>query len=158
MDDIDKVIDDLQCVKKLAMLPKYGVSAIETAISAMQELEKYRKLGASPQRCAELISERSAAKRILAHYETIGTLEECREAVKRQREIPPRKAFIFEGKQAEIAAHNSIANFDTYRCPECGRIVAERTVVKSVYPDGFIKYKYCKDCGQKLDWGENDGC
>lgn len=127
MNDFQKAINDLQCVKKLAKLPKYGVTAIETAISAIQELEQYRE---------------------------IGTLEEFRGAMKRQQALPPRKALLFEGKQAETAKSNGIKNFDTYRCPECGRIVAERTVVRSVYPDGFIKYKYCKDCGQKLDWGD----
>lgn len=174
MDDIKKVIDFIN--DEIAWLTEQKdstdtimgevykeidgderIQIMRNAISAMQELEQYRKLGASPQRCAELISERSAAKRILAHYETIGTLEECREAMEKQQAVPPKKAFLFEGKQAEIADYNGITNFDTYRCPECGRIVAERTVVKSVFPDGFIKYKYCKDCGRKLDWGENDG-
>lgn len=100
--------------------------AMRTAISAMQELEQYRQLGASPQRCAELISERSAAKRILAHYETISTLEECREAVKWQQAKEPK---IMNGMYGIV-----------YLCNECGNELE-------------LGSQYCPFCGQKLDWG-----
>ena len=57
-----------------------------TAISALEEIQQYREIGASPERLKELIFEGSAAKRILRHYQEIGTVEECWEA--REKQIP----------------------------------------------------------------------
>lgn len=113
------------------------IDTYKTAISAMQELEQYRKLGASPQRCAELISERSAAKRILAHYETIGTLEECREAVEKQKQKKPIKA-----------EESRIRYTEGYICPRCGGGFSGTGIAG-----------YCYHCGQAIDWSEeeNDG-
>ena len=125
MDDLERVITHFE--NKL----KEGVSRgrikyYKTAISAMQELQQYR---------------------------AIGTLEECQETRKRQQAVPARKTTIFEGKDAEKLAVKGLPNYETYKCPKCGRSVVERTVVKSLYPDGFIKKNYCERCGQAIDWG-----
>ena len=61
--------------------------ALTIAISALKEIQQYRKIGASPERITELILEGSAAKRILEHYQKIGTVKECREAVKKRKDI-----------------------------------------------------------------------
>ena len=68
--------------------------------------------------------------RKLAQYEDIGTLEEVREAVEKQKEERPRPVLgIFGGEE--------------YECRECGNTVE--------YMD-----EYCKWCGKKLDWSEED--
>lgn len=61
------------------------LDCIDYAISALKEIQQYRKIGASPERITELILEGSAAKRILGHYQKIGTLQQCREAMERQK-------------------------------------------------------------------------
>lgn len=68
--------------------------------------------------------------RKLARYEDIGTLEEVREAVEKQKEERPIAVLgTFGGEEHE--------------CRECGNTVE--------YMD-----EYCKWCGKKLDWSEED--
>lgn len=59
--------------------------AILIAAQALEEVQQYREIGASPERITELILEGSAAKRILGHYQKIGTVEECRKAVENKK-------------------------------------------------------------------------
>ena len=68
--------------------------------------------------------------RKLARYEDIGTLEEVRDAVEKQEEERPVAVLgTFGGEE--------------YECRECGNTVE--------YMD-----EYCKWCGKKLDWSEED--
>lgn len=69
----------------------------------------------------------------LKEYRTIGTQDEFRSAIEKQKE---RKTIKYDKK----------ALWD-YACPKCGE-----PLIKTNY-----EYKYCDMCGQKLDWGdEND--
>ena len=80
-----------------------GKMACDIAISAMQELQELKK---------------------------IGTMEEVREAVEKQKEERPIALLgTFGGEEHE--------------CRECGNTVE--------YMD-----EYCKWCGKKLDWSEED--
>lgn len=66
----------------------------------------------------------------LAQYEDIGTLEEVQDAVEKQKEERPIAVLgTFGGEEHE--------------CRECGNTVE--------YMD-----EYCKWCGKKLDWSEED--
>ena len=76
-----------------------NIDVLKIAISAMQELMEYKELG---------------------------TLEEVREAVEKQKEERPQKVLgIFGGEE--------------YECRGCGKTVE--------YMD-----EYCRFCGQKQDW------
>ena len=44
---------------------------------------------------------------------------------------------------------------DNWHCPECDSFVGERVYVLSKIHDQRKK-KYCDNCGQKLDWSDND--
>ena len=57
-------------------------------------------------------------------YRAIGTIEECREAMEKQR-----------GKKEVL---ESYCGFDSYECPVCGA-------------DVNCRNKYCHRCGQKLE-------
>ena len=87
--------------------PKIVSEAFETAISALKKVQKYRE---------------------------IGTVEECREAVEKQR---PKKCII-----------DSCPDHAHYKCPSCGQIEL------SIYKHGFPRLgritKYCENCGQAL--------
>lgn len=76
------------------------------AIEALEEVQKYRK---------------------------IGTVEECREAVKKQE---PKKVI----KDSEISKWY----VDVHFCPSCGKLFT-----------GIEKLKYCYHCGQKFQWNKN---
>ena len=44
---------------------------------------------------------------------------------------------------------------DNWHCPECDSFVGERVYVHSKVHDQRKK-KYCDDCGQKLDWSDEE--
>lgn len=79
----------------------------KTAISAMQELQEYKQLG---------------------------TLEEVREAVEKQKKKKP-----IEDR------HHGIRYTEVYRCPSCNGSFSGR---------GFAKY--CFHCGQAIEWSEDE--
>ena len=86
---------------------KNEIQGYEMAIKALEEVQKYRK---------------------------IGTVEECREAVEKQT-------------AKKVKSISPVKDGDSYvgligRCPCCGDILEEDTV-------------YC-DCGQRLDWGDEE--
>ena len=83
-----------------AYVTPYFEKALDTAISAMQELQKYKQLG---------------------------TLEEVRDAVEKQKRKKP------------------CASNRCYVCPRCGLVTSLR-----------IKHNYCDACGQHIDWSEEE--
>ena len=68
----------------------------------------------------------------LEQYRAIGTPDECRAAVEKQKERKPIK-------------YDKMALW-AYACPKCGE-----PLIKTNY-----EYKYCDMCGQKLDWGDEE--
>lgn len=88
---------------------KITEEAIEVAITALEETQQYRE---------------------------IGTVEECREAVEKQRAKKPN----LEG---DGYADGHMV-YDTWICPCCG----------ISYEIDYDDYKYCPDCGQRIDWSE----
>ena len=79
----------------------------ETAISALEEIQQYRE---------------------------IGTVEECREAVEKQKPKKPD----YEGD----GYADGYMVYDTWICPNCGE----------EYEVDCDDYKYCHNCGQAIDW------
>ena len=77
-------------------------------------------------------------------YRTIGTSEECRVAVEKQT---AKRAFHqgCYGKNGEWHEWNGINGKPYELCPSC------RANLCCEMPFD-IKPKYCKNCGQKLDW------
>lgn len=71
-------------------------------------------------------------------YRTIGTLEECRAAVEKQTARRPD----YEG---DGYADGHLV-YDTWICPCCGKH----------YEVDYDNYNYCPDCGQKLDWSDEE--
>lgn len=86
-EEIKKVINGLNFLKEKLYNGIYAdrLDCIDYAITALNEIQQYREIGASPERITELILEGSAAKRILGHYQKIGTVEECRKAVENKK-------------------------------------------------------------------------
>ena len=96
------VFEEILAIDYRDTIPKY-YEAMELAVKDMKEVKKYR---------------------------TIGTLEECREAVEKQTDEKPTAVLgTFFGKE--------------YECKNCGSDVC--------YGD-----EYCRWCGQKLDWSDEE--
>lgn len=73
----------------------------------------------------------------LKQYREIGTVEECREAVEKQKAKRPD----YEGD----GYADGYMVYDTWICPNCGK----------EYEVDYDDYKYCPNCGQAIKWDEN---
>lgn len=74
----------------------------------------------------------SALKEI-QHYREIGTVEECREAVEKQKPKKPKELDT---------------EYGYFICGNCGGAIA--------CTDDFKSHKYCLNCGQSIDWEESE--
>lgn len=86
----------------------------------------------------ELMDNAIKALEDVQQYRAIGTVEECRAAVEKQKAKKPD----FEGDG--YADGNLV--YDTWICPCCGKH----------YEVDYDDYDFCPNCGQKLDWGDED--
>ena len=133
-EEIKKVIFGLQFLKEKLYNGIFSdrLDCIDYAISAIKELQMYKdnKLCLVPEdvysrQCCELDA-----------YKEIGTVEECREAVEKQK---PKYIKI----EAYCPAY----------CPAC------RFELSESLEDGYYKYfvnlSRCPKCGQKICWGED---
>lgn len=112
----------------------YQEKSYEVAITALKEIQLYKdgKLCLVPKdvyskQCCELDA-----------YKEIGTVEECREAVEKQK---AKKPIPINYQDYADKIDNAEFFEGSYFCPNCG------TVLRSG--------SYCNRCGQKLGWNEN---
>ena len=94
------------CGEKLSFSEGEICEAIDTAISALKEVQKYRK---------------------------IGTVEECQEAVEKQKPKKPKELDT---------------EYEYFICGNCGGAIA--------CTDDFKSHKYCLNCGQAIYWEESE--
>lgn len=74
----------------------------------------------------------------IQQYREIGTVEECRAAMEKQKPKKPD----YEG---DGYADGHMV-YDTWICPCCGK----------KYEVDYDDYKRCPECGQVIDWSEED--
>ena len=88
---------------------------------------------------SEYLADRDAFKtaitalKAIQQYREIGTVEECREAVEKQKP----KAPDYEGD----GYADGYMVYDTWICPNCGK----------KYEVDYDDYKHCPNCGQAID-------
>lgn len=109
----------------------------ETIINGFEELQQYREIGTVREfkSCKRFgsIEKILSSQIFLDQYQTIGTVEECREAVEKQKAKKP-----IEPDE----------EYGTFKCPSCeGLIFTE---------DRFETHKYCLLCGQRIDWSDEE--
>ena len=105
-------------------------SAYDTAIKALEEVQQYRKHGITVESALNNMCDLAAAENLIEEYRAIGTPEECRVAMEKQIEEKPTAVLgTFGGTE--------------YECKNCGSDVH--------YGD-----EYCRWCGQKLDWSDEE--
>ena len=80
-----------------------------------------------------------SAMQELQEYKQLGTLEEIQEAVEKQKEKYP--AYDGDGY-----APDGTFVWDEWECPFCG----------TRYEVDYDDYKYCPNCGQHIDWSEEN--
>ena len=116
------------------------MKALEVALYALKEIQNYRKLGtleelARAKKYIDLAKRHGTIGEMIdecAEYEEIGTVEECREAVEKQKPKKPRDIEY---------------DYSYFICPTCG---------EGIYvSDNFESHKFCLNCGQAIQWDEN---
>ena len=106
------VFEEILAIDYRDTIPKY-YEAMELAVKDMKEVKKYR---------------------------TIGTPEECRAAVDKQKAKKPIMKQYFEDLEDEYLC-----------CPTCGEILTDR-----IPADNKTFYFHCMNCGQKFDWSDEE--
>ena len=144
---LEEAIEILEEVKELDdTLYAYNAAymeALEVALFALKEIQNYRKLGtleelARAKKYIDLAKKHGIIGEMIdecAEYEAIGTVEECWEAVERQR---PKKCII-----------DSCPDHAHYKCPSCGKIHLSR--YKHGCPSLVRIPGFCEYCGQAID-------
>lgn len=128
----NEAIRDLQYLigEYSAYPPETGVNAtvgsLQYCITALKEIQQYREIG-SVEQVKNQKENLSVAYRIISDYESIGTVEECRKAVEKQK-----------AKKPEVIDQD----FDYYKCPVCGEYIWAT--------DNINDHKYCLNCGQAV--------
>ena len=106
------------------------------AFKALEEVQEYRKLGT--------LEELARAKKYIdlaKKHGTIGTVEECREAVEKQKPKAPKDSLKIKPVIDENGAYVD-ADVTVYLlCPNCGEMVGIDENVD----------KFCHECGQAID-------
>ena len=155
---LEEAIEILEEVKELDdTLYAYSdayMKALEVALYALKEIRNYRKLGtleelARAKRYIDLSKRHSTIGEMIdecAEYESIGTVEECREAIEKQKAKKPllvsKKEKIMEGDYVHVI------------CPTCGEEIFSCFLF---YPwnDSQRTHEFCESCGQAIQWDEN---
>lgn len=84
------------------------------------------------------IEEAVKALKEVQQYQEIGTVEECREAVKKQKPKKPDYEGDGYDDKGELV-------YDTWICPNCDK----------KYEVDYDDYKHCPNCGQAIKWNKH---
>ena len=166
-------IRNMECVECIGNEIGCGSCSYKVAINALEEIQQYRAIGTVEElkeskeqydniNCAAksiqlsgLCDFENAKRKIISEikrnyeyslrdYETIGTPDECREAVEKQTAKKPKQQGIVDSN-GKFHTWNGINGKPYLLCPNCGtNLCCEMPYDK--------KPKYCDDCGQKLNW------
>lgn len=108
-----------------------------TPEEALKYIEKWYQPTTEPEEREKAIKALSVIIKSIneiQQYREIGTVEECRKAVEKQK--------------AKKCVEDSCPDHTHYKCPSCGQIEL------SIYKHGFPRLgritKYCENCGQAL--------
>lgn len=105
--------------------------------------------------CWEVKKRAIMSLRKVQEYKTIGTVEECRAAMEKQRAIKPilcmnEVSGMFVDYADGHGEYKTQMN-NWWRCPCCNEVVGQRVIVHKHIHDQRKK-KYCEKCGQAISW------
>ena len=127
--NVDSILQEIGAMKtkmnKKEKIIKTPEEAIEVIKSNMPT-SGYQMLWESLNMAIEALKE-------VQQYREIGTVEECREAVEKQK-----------AKKPEVIDQD----FNYYKCPVCGEYIWAT--------DNINDHKYCLNCGQAINWEESE--
>lgn len=133
---LETVVDEMERVLKEPGNP-HPVNAKILTYEDAKAWEEYKEIG-TPEELQEMKKDFAEALSDWRQYRKVGTLEECRAAVEKQTAKRPD----YEG---DGYADGHLV-YDTWICPCCGKH----------YEVDYDEYDFCPDCGQKLDWRDEE--
>lgn len=131
-------------IKTYGELYQYHAAVMQIAKEALEEVQQYREIG-SVQELKEMresslsgleLVKLAVAVRLLKQYQAVGTVEECQQAVEKQKE---KKPVILNEEIGDADRKMFIPK--CIQCPACGNESAHFNELP----------KYCQNCGQKLE-------
>lgn len=108
---------------------RHRINLEKFLISTLEEIQQYREIGTVEQVGNQKYN-LGIAYKIISDYQNVGTVEECRESVEKQK---PKKARFY--------------SWSLY-CPDCGQLVGNR---RFKWENNF-----CRNCGRAIDWSEEE--
>lgn len=115
--------------------------AFDMAIKALEEIQQYRAIGTVEEvqddKTKMVLKRHGSLSNMvdaLEEYHTIGSEEQCREAVERMK---PKKV-----KKIQIPNTSWSKACIRFECPSCNKYL------------NYMELSHCGLCGQALDWGE----
>ena len=123
--------------------------AIEEAVKALKEIQNYRKLGtleelARAKKYIDLSKRHGTIGEMIdecAEYESIGTVEECREAIEKQKPQKPKDSLKIDPVIDENGAYVDADTTVYLLCPNCREMVGIEDNCD----------RFCHECGQAID-------
>lgn len=118
---------------------------IDVAISAMQELQEYKEIGTvkgykdAIKAYDNCYFEKQKLEKELSDYKELGNFTEVKKAVDKQNSKHPS----YDG---DGCAPDGTFIWNEWVCPRCG----------ARYEVNYDDYDYCPNCGQHIDWSEEE--
>ena len=134
---LETVVDELERQLKEPGKP-HPINAKILTYEDAADWDVYRAIG-TPEELQEMKKDFAEALSDWRQYRKVGTLEECRAAVEKQTARKGIREKIKKGYNRGM--HH-------YYCPVC----YEKGDLRNKYNVGL----YCSDCGQKLDWSDEE--
>lgn len=122
-------------------------NAYDMAISALEEVEKYRNIGVvSADELEQDLLLYKADREILSMYNSLGAVEELR--VAKEKQIP---------KKPNTAIDSSWGiKKEVHVCPVCDCYLTEVHFIGVHKIESNKKVTFCENCGQAIDWSDED--
>lgn len=111
-----------------------NIKAITVIINALEEITQYRKHGITIKRALNNMRDLTATENLLEEYRAIGTTEECRAAMEKQKPMAVAEKLDLSPIGAKIG-----------RCPAC---LKQQLIDQT--------NTHCPKCGQKLKWEDEE--
>ena len=121
----EEAIEELRkLIPRGGIIPQKRADMIDFAISALKQIQQYREIG-SVEQVKNQKENLSVSYRIISDYESIGTPEECREAVEKQK---PKKP-VLRNDNGKLRKSCPVCGcfFSplSRSCPKCGQAILQ---------------------------------
>lgn len=132
-----EAIEIIDLICKELYKPKKVQEALDTAISALKEVQQYREIG-TVEEVKNQKENLNIAYQMIGAYELLGALDKLRESMEKEKPKIPRFVHMLGDRIAK------------FKCPVCGNYFNYDCTDTMVF--------FCKKCGQALRMeSEEDG-